>query len=72
MGYEIVKLTTDVNQTEILIFDLERAELNHIESVCIAWFTMEYVLRFIAAPDKLRFLKAPLNMIGQVNKIMKK
>lgn len=41
----------------------ERAELNHIESVCIAWFTMEYVLRFIAAPDKLRFLKAPLNMI---------
>ncbi|XP_062317155.1 potassium voltage-gated channel subfamily G member 4a [Osmerus eperlanus] len=34
-----------------------------IETVCVAWFSMEFVLRFIQAPSKLDFLRGPLNVI---------
>ncbi|CAG2169134.1 unnamed protein product, partial [Oppiella nova] len=34
-----------------------------LEGVCVAWFTLEYGLRLIAAPHKYRFLKGALNGI---------
>ncbi len=34
-----------------------------IESGCVAWFTLEYLLRLVSAPFKLRFLYQPLNII---------
>ena len=37
-----------------------------IELVCIVWFTLEYVIRLIAAPHKWVFLKGPLNLIDFV------
>lgn len=36
---------------------------NHLEWVCIAWFTLEFVLRIISCPDKVKFLRDVLNLI---------
>lgn len=34
-----------------------------IETVCVAWFSLEFLLRFIQASSKLDFLRGPLNII---------
>ena len=36
---------------------------NLLEWVCIAWFTLEFVLRIISCPDKVKFLRDVLNFI---------
>uniref|UniRef100_A0A914W8Y7 BTB domain-containing protein n=2 Tax=Plectus sambesii TaxID=2011161 RepID=A0A914W8Y7_9BILA len=39
------------------------AYIQYIEIVCIAWFTVEIVMRVLISPDKIRFLRQPLNLI---------
>ncbi|XP_043945957.1 potassium voltage-gated channel subfamily G member 1 [Protopterus annectens] len=34
-----------------------------VESVCVAWFSLEFLLRFIQARSKFAFLRTPLNLI---------
>ena len=37
--------------------------LFHIESICISWFTVEYLARLFCCPNISKFLKQPLNII---------
>ncbi|XP_023334059.1 potassium voltage-gated channel protein Shab [Eurytemora carolleeae] len=37
--------------------------LSIIEAICITWFTLEYILRFMGAPEKCAFVKDGMNIV---------
>ena len=64
--------TTNVSATSNLSWRLEKERTEpheaffYIECVSNAWFTFEIIIRFVVAPVKLDFLKAPVNIIDIV------
>uniref|UniRef100_G3TUY8 Potassium voltage-gated channel modifier subfamily G member 1 n=1 Tax=Loxodonta africana TaxID=9785 RepID=G3TUY8_LOXAF len=37
-----------------------------VESVCVGWFSLEFLLRLVQAPSKFAFLRSPLTLIDMV------
>ncbi|XP_054618173.1 potassium voltage-gated channel subfamily F member 1-like [Dunckerocampus dactyliophorus] len=53
---------------DMQVEDLEGNHMEHptlevIETVCIGWFTIEYILRLISSPNKVKFMLAFMNII---------
>ncbi len=43
------------------------AVLTYIESACVAWFSFEYLTRFLVAANKWKYVKKPINLIDLVS-----
>uniref|UniRef100_A0A8C5LQU9 Potassium voltage-gated channel subfamily V member 2 n=1 Tax=Leptobrachium leishanense TaxID=445787 RepID=A0A8C5LQU9_9ANUR len=43
-----------------------RPYLEHVETLCIAFFTLEYLLRLLSTPDPQRFVRSALNAVDLI------
>lgn len=58
------QVSNRVNLTESHCTVVERGSYwSTIELVYVAWFTLEYVLRVIAAPNRVKFMTSPLGLV---------
>jgi len=55
----IINVSASANKDELTLLD-------YIEYFCIAWFTLELSIRLLVAPDKIEFIKSPLNWLDFV------
>ncbi|CAL4200446.1 unnamed protein product [Meganyctiphanes norvegica] len=71
--YKHYKIITDTDNSTIMIED-ETPELGDpffiVESVCVAWFTFELIVRFMSCPNKVDFIRGDLMNIIDIVAIL--
>ncbi|KAG9460558.1 hypothetical protein GDO78_020990, partial [Eleutherodactylus coqui] len=55
----MVLISSEVNS-------IEQPLLNILEYICVSWFTVELLLRFLCVKDKCRFMKSVVNIIDLI------
>ena len=58
---KVITKNESTNQ-EIVIYK-ENPIYEIIEAICISWFTLEFVLRLLSCPNKIKFVANTLNII---------
>ena len=58
--------STNLNSLKLLHENGDNLILEIIEYICIAWFTFEYLIRFITCPNKWMFFKKPLSVVDLI------
>uniref|UniRef100_A0A914XDC6 Uncharacterized protein n=1 Tax=Plectus sambesii TaxID=2011161 RepID=A0A914XDC6_9BILA len=73
--FQVIQYMHPHNETMLLpngevtvVEKVEQVRVEHpafvfTERICIAFFTVEYIMRFFAAPRKMRFVLKPLNLV---------
>ncbi|XP_061076682.1 potassium voltage-gated channel subfamily C member 3-like isoform X2 [Conger conger] len=68
--FEEYEIHVDPTTAYILENDIVGSSPKHplfmVEAVCTGWFTVEFLVRVICCPDKLLFIKNPLNTVDFV------
>ena len=66
-GGTIPGLELETGQNSTLLYSKEKTEPHeaffYINCVCNLWFSIELLMRFLVTPDRLLFVKSPLNVI---------
>jgi potassium voltage-gated channel Shab-related subfamily B protein 1 len=58
--------TNRLNESKVITLS-ENPIFEIIEAICITWFTIEYIFRLWASPDKKHFFKGVLNFIDLIS-----
>ena len=58
---------TDNETNSTISIEAEHPIFETTEIICIAWFTIEFIVRFWACPNKFAYAKDPLNIIDLIS-----
>lgn len=60
---QIITVNLDNTTSISMISSSEKDEIFYIETICIVWFSIELIVRFCVAPNKIQFMKHIGNII---------